>query len=263
MRIALASLDQRWEDKPGNLEHCAGLVERAAALDADLIVFPEMTLTGFTMRAASIVEPAEDSATVRAFADLARSSNVHIAFGVVLEGEVRPQNVLVAVSRAGIELARYAKLHPFSFAEENQHYEAGTELATARIARVVFGLTICYDLRFPELYASLAPTCDAVLVIANWPQQRIAHWHALLRARAIDGQCYAVGVNRTGTDANGVCYPRSSEVYDPRGERLEPEHTEGELDFFTVEARTVAKYRRAFPTLRDRRPDVYRRLLDQ
>jgi omega-amidase len=261
MKIALASLEQRWEDKPGNLRRCGELAARAAELGSDLIVFPEMTLTAFTMHAAAVVEPAEHSDTMLAFADLAREHNLHIAFGVVLEGEVRPQNVLVVVSRAGVELARYAKMHPFSFAEENQHYEAGSELATARVARIVFGLTICYDLRFPELYATLAPACDAILVIANWPEQRIAHWDVLLRARAIDGQCYVVGVNRTGMDAIGVCYPRSSTVFDPRGERVEPEHTHGELDTYNLDPRVVARYRRAFPTLRDRRPDVYHRLL--
>jgi predicted amidohydrolase len=260
VRIALASLDQHWEDKQANLGRCAELAGRAAEWGADFIVFPEMTLTGFTMNAAAVSEPADESDTIDAFKDLARRHNLHVGFGVVLDGEQRPLNSLVVVARTGIELARYAKIHPFSFAEEDRHYEPGDALARARVARVTFGLTICYDLRFPELYTALAPACDALIAIANWPERRISHWHALLRARAIDSQAFVIGVNRSGTDVNGITYPRSSEVITPLGERLEPDRSADELDLYTLDAGIVARYRRAFPILRDRRPDVYRRL---
>jgi omega-amidase len=260
VKIALASLDQRWEDKQANLHRCAELAARAAAWGADLVVYPEMTLTGFTMNAAAVSEPAEESASIDAFKDLARQHNLHIAFGVVLDGEQRPLNTMVVLARTGVELARYAKIHPFSFADEDRHYDAGDTLARARVARVNFGLTICYDLRFAEVYSALAPACEAILVIANWPERRIAHWHALLRARAIDCQAFVAGVNRTGNDVNGVVYPRSSAIYSPLGERLEADAEDGELELFTLDAAVVTRYRRAFPILRDRRPDLYPRL---
>jgi predicted amidohydrolase len=260
VKIALASLDQAWEDKAANLRRCAELCATAAAWGADFIVFPEMTLTGFTMRAAAVVETQDHAPTIDAFKDLAREHNLHVAFGVVLEGEDRPLNTLVVVGRAGNELARYAKIHPFSFADEHKHFDAGDALACARVARVTFGLTVCYDLRFPELFASLAHDCEAMLVIANWPERRIEHWHALLRARAIDCQAFVVGVNRTGTDENGIVYPRSSQAFGPLGDRLHAEQSSGELDLFTLDPAVVTRYRRAFPILRDRRPDLYPRL---
>jgi omega-amidase len=260
VKVALASLDQRWEDKQANLLRCTELVAQAAAWGGDLVVFPEMTLTGFTMDAAAVVEPQDDSPSILAFKDIAREHNINIAFGVVLEGEDRPLNSLVVLARNGIELARYAKIHPFSFADEDRHYGAGDTLARARIARVTFGLTICYDLRFPELYSTLAPDCEALIVIANWPARRISHWHTLLRARAIDSQAFAIGVNRTGTDANDIAYPASSQVVGPLGEPLEPDRSALELDLYTLEPGVVSRYRRSFPILRDRRPALYPRL---
>jgi predicted amidohydrolase len=101
----------------------------------------------------------------------------------------------------------------------------------------------------------------ALLVIANWPAPRIAHWFALLQARAIECQAYALGVNRTGEDPNGHAYPRSSCVFDPAGERLAPAWTEGELDGFTVDPARVQEQRTRLGFIRDRRPETYRRLL--
>lgn len=260
MKVGIASLDQQWEDKPANLLRCRQLVARAAAFDADLVVFPEMTLTGFTMNAQAVAEPADDSPTIAAFKDLAREHNIHIAFGVVLHGDRKPQNTLVSVGRTGVELGRYAKIHPFSHADEDQYYEAGTELVTVTVARVTIGLTICYDLRFPELYSALAPSCTALLVVANWPDSRIGHWDTLLAARAIDCQCFVIAVNRTGHDGRGTRYPRSSQVRDPRGEPVPPDRTDDELDIFSLDPRIVIRYRRSFPTLRDRRPGLYHTL---
>jgi omega-amidase len=258
LRIALGSLDVAWEDKRANLERCRAASRRAREHGAGFVAFPEMTTTGFTMNAAAVAEPAAAAPTVRAFAGIARDAGIAIGFGVVLTGRARPTNSCVIVNAAGVEAARYAKVHPFSAAREDEAYEGGSELAVANIGSVRIGLTVCYDLRFPELYAALAPRCDAVLVIANWPAKRIDHWHALLKARSIEGQCYVIGVNRTGADPNGHRYPRSSCVIDPRGTVLEPLRTEGELDVFDVDAATVAEWRAAFPVAADRRPRLYR-----
>lgn len=261
LRLALVSLDQAWEDKEENLRRCTAAAERAVALGARVVVFPEMTLTGFTMNATYVVESPADSWTIRAFSSLARELRIAIAFGVVLRGERLPANCMVVVGRDGEELGRYAKMHPFSHALEDTHYEGGSRLGTASIDGTRFGLTICYDLRFPELYSVLAPGCAVLLVIANWPEARIGDWNTLLAARAIDGQCYVVAVNRTGEDGNGIRYPRSSRVMDPRGRCTEPDAVDGVIETFTIDARAVERWRRAFPTLRDRRPALYAELL--
>ena len=261
MKIALASIDQLWEQKQGNLELCGSAAQRAAERGAQLVVFPEMTLTGFTMNAESIAEPAQESPSIRAMATIARELRVALAFGVVLRRASRPQNTLVVMGDDGAEIARYAKIHPFSHAEEDKHYAGGDSAVRARVGDMVFGLTICYDLRFAELYNALAPGCTAIVVIANWPSARIGHWRALLVARAIECQCYVVGVNRTGEDGNGIAYEASSCVVDPRGTVIEPDDHDGDIAVFTLDPQLVADYRRAFPVLQDRRAAVYRELL--
>jgi predicted amidohydrolase len=258
MRIAMVSMDQQWEAPAANRAACQAHARRAVELGADVIVFPELTLTGFTMDPATFAEPPDASGTVAAFAALATEVGAHIAFGVPLHGARRPRNTLVLVSPDGREVARYAKLHPFTFAGEDRAYEGGDGLVMARMNDAAFGLAVCYDLRFPGMFAALAPHCDALLVIANWPGRRIQHWEALLRARAIEGQCFAVGVNRTGTDGNGVEYPRSSVAFAPDGSRLEPESSDDVVDIVSVDPAVARRYRASFPVLPDARPHEYR-----
>lgn len=260
VRVGLVSLDQRWEDKAVNLRSCREFAAAAAQAGAGLVVFPEMTLTGFTMNAPAMAEDPETSGTVASFAEIASQNRVVVAFGVVLRGRTRPRNTLVVLDADGNEAGRYAKVHPFTYAREHEHYEGGDEPVVARVGGVSLGLTVCYDLRFPELYAALAPCSDVLLVIANWPARRIAHWHALLVARAIESQCFVIAVNRTGRDANGVEYPRSSVVVAPDGSAVGAHASDGALDLYDLDIAEVARYRQRFPVLLDRRPDVYRRL---
>lgn len=260
MHLAIASLDAAWENKPASLERARLLVARAAERGASFVAFPEMTLTGFTMNATSVAEPAADSPTIRAFSDLARAQRMALAFGVVLHGRERPTNSLVVVDREGTELARYAKVHPFSPGGESACYERGERAEIAAVDDVVFGLSICYDLRFAELYTAVAERVHAHLVSASWPELRLEHWFALLRARAIETEAWVIGVNRTGTDGVGLVHPPSSCVFDPVGVRVEPDWSEGELAGYTVSAAAVARQRERFPVLRDRRPELYRAL---
>jgi predicted amidohydrolase len=257
MNVALVSLAPVWEDVRASLTLAADRVARAAAAGAELVVLPELTLTGFTMNAASMAEPSASSPTVQAFSSLAREHGVAIAFGVALEGERRPRNTLVVVSRDGAEVARYAKLHPFTNAGEERSYEAGEALVVADVGGVRFGLSICYDLRFGGMYDALADRVDAYLVVANWPAQRISHWTALLRARAIETQAWVLGVNRTGTDGNDLEYPSSTAAYDPRGQEAVLAGVAEDIALVRLSAADVAAYRRSFPVLRDRRPALY------
>jgi len=260
MQLALASFAPVWEDKVSSLECCRELAVRAAGYSSELLLFPELTLTGFTMNATFIAEPPDASPTISAFARMASEQRLAIGFGVALQGRDRPTNCMVLVDRTGAELARYAKAHLFSPSGEDRHYDSGEGIAVTAVADVACGLSICYDLRFPELYTSMAERTQALLVIASWPAPRIAHWYALLQARAIECQCYVVGVNRIGTDGNGLDYPASSRVFDPAGARLTPEWTDGELEGYSIAAGRVVEQRGQFPVLRDRRPGLYRRL---
>ena len=154
MKIALVSLNQSWENKAENKQKVAdtlALIKEHCA-DTDLVVYPEMTLTGFTMESQKIKEEEHSSETITFFKEQAKKYNISIAFGVVLAKEDKATNNLVVVSNQGVLLTTYAKIHPFSYANENNYYQAGNELKKVTIAGATIGLTIFYDLRFPELY---------------------------------------------------------------------------------------------------------------
>lgn len=261
LKIALISLDQAWEDKARNLARCEELAAVAACGGAEILIFPEMTLTGFTMNIGLSAEQPDTSPSWVVFGELAARHGVWVVAGVVFQQGDKAANTLMVFSPDGREAARYVKLHPFTPAGEDRWFEAGKLLARVKIAEFTVGLTICYDLRFPELYSALAKECDLLLNIANWPQRRVAHWRTLLQARAIENQVFMIGVNRTGIDGNGVDYESSSGVVNANGEFLSPTATAGEIDWYEVCLPELMDFRRVFSTRQDRRPELYRQLL--
>lgn len=261
MKIALVSLDQKWEDKSYNLQRCSEFTAKAKSLGAELIIFPEMTLTGFSMNTSYIEESAEQSPSVKAFSELAKDNQIAVIAGVVFKTANKPTNSLVAFSEDGQEQARYFKIHPFSFAREDEHFQSGDELAKMIMPEFKFGLSICYDLRFPELYSALAKDCDVLVNIANWPKRRVEHWRTLLRARAIENQVFVVGVNRVGIDGNGLNYEYSSQVINPNGDVVSPFYSENELDIYEIAQDHLIDFRRSFSTRQDRKRSLYRKLI--
>jgi predicted amidohydrolase len=147
----------------------------------------------------------------------------------------------------------YDKLHPFTFADEHQHYRAGDEAVTVDIGGLRISLFVCYDLRFANAFWERATGTDVYLVVANWPESRRNHWRTLLRARAIENQAYVVGVNRVG-EAAGLTYAGDSVILDPSGEVLAEgvDHEEGVV-IADVDPGRVAEVRDAFRFLPDRR----------
>lgn len=259
MKVALVSLDQRWQDRESNIRRSEEILSRAASHGATAAVLPEMTLTGFSMNPSAVVEEPGDSFSLRCFASLAQRTGLEILFGACLRDgrTAQPRNTLCHATPDGTARVIYAKMHPFSFAGEDRIFEAGDTLGYATVGGTTLGASICYDLRFPAPYAAMASECEMVLCIANWPEGRIQHWHALLVARAIENQMYMIGVNRIGTDGNGLRYPASTVVIAPDGERVNPLVSEDELQIHDIDPAVARRYREKFPTLRDRRMDVY------
>lgn len=262
MRIALSMLNQAWENKQNNLDACIKLADRSVKSQADFLVLPEMTLTGFTLNTLSIAEESDSSSSLRSFADIAVTHNMGIIGGVVLSTSGLFQNCAVAFGRNGEQLCKYAKIHPFSFAGENRYISGGTELSTFEYDGLRFGLTICYDLRFPVLYYALAGKCDCIINIANWPERRIDHWRALLQARAIENQVYVIGVNRIGIDGNGLEYPESSYAFAPDGSIVNPIIQDEELIVVEIDKSVVKKCRESFPVCKDKRHTLYKQFLN-
>jgi omega-amidase len=260
LKLALCSFDPLEGDFDLNVQRCADSIRRAAQYGAQWIVFPEMTLTGFEMKLAECPQSGipGQSPTLDAFTQLAQQLNMGILFGAVHQGtESKPLNELIAIQAQGQCLGRYAKMHPFSLGREHEYFASGDQLQQIQLQDWTAGLSVCYDLRFPELYRPLAADCALLVNIACWPARRKAHWELLCAARALENRCYFLGVNRTGTDSLGLDYVRSSGIWDPDGLPLPPEHSESDLDFFTLDPLRVRKARLSLPSLRDRRPTVY------
>jgi predicted amidohydrolase len=154
------------------------------------------------------------------FSETAQKYSAHILAGFIEKSEKKFFNALLHISPEGKLVKSYRKMHPFSYSTEDKNYSKGEDTVITKINDFSTGLSICYDLRFPELYRQYAKKkVDMIVVIANWPDTRIEHWRTLLRARAIENQCYVLGVNRVGDDPK-LKYPGFSSIIDPMGNEI-------------------------------------------
>jgi|LakMenEpi03Aug12_release.lakeMendotaPanAssembly.Ray.scaffolds.fasta_scaffold112110_4 omega-amidase len=261
MLVALASLNQIWENKEANLDACKGLLSKSKTYGVDLIIFPEMTLTGFSTNVSVTGESKDVSPTVESFVKLCKEFGIGVIFGVTFLEKAKGTNNALFLDKSGATLGSYQKIHPFSLSGEDKCFTAGNKIVYVDFESLVIGITICYDLRFPELYSALGAKAELIVNIANWPTTRIDHWTTLLRARAIENQVYLAGVNRIGVDGNELCYTRSSILVDPNGQLLEPTYTEGDLDVYELDKASLLDHRREFSTTQDRVPQLYKNLL--
>ena len=261
MRIALVSLDQIWENKALNAKACEQPLKIAKENQTDLVIFPEMTLTSYSMNAKLIAEDFDKSTTLELFKSFAINYQVAIIFGVVFRNANKITNEAVCLDKNGKIKSTYSKIHPFSFAGEDQIFTAGDKISFFRLNELSIGLTICYDLRFPELYSALRKHCNLIVNIANWPLKRIDHWNTLLKGRAIENQVVVVGVNRTGKDANGIDYNKSSQILSPGGELLVPLISKNNIDIYVLNLKQLFNFGDSFSTVKDRRPDLYKSIL--
>jgi len=261
MKIAIVSFNQIWENKHENMISCIAYIKKAVSLNSEIIIFPEMTLTGFSMKSHEIAECIDNSETIDFFKSLAKEYAITITFGMVLISPQKPTNNLIVISPLGKILVNYAKIHPFSFLLEDKYYSKGNELAQCIINNIPFGFTICYDLRFPEIFQALSKQSEIIVTIANWPEARKDHWETLLKARAIENQCVCIGVNRIGEDGNGITYTKSSSVFNQSGQRIQSEISENELHVFDINTSQINEERQRFPLKNDRRIELYKTVL--
>lgn len=256
MFVAVVQLDIRWEQKQANFERVSALVDAAAPPAGALIVLPEMFATGFSMNVASIAE--EPGGPTDAFlASLARRHRATVVGGVVTRApDGRGLNQCVVMSPEGAQIARYTKLHPFSYAGEHQHYAPGDHVVTFSWSGFNVAPLICYDLRFPEAYrAAIARGATMLVTIANFPAKRTSHWVSLNVARAIENQAYVVACNRCGSDPQ-LSYDGQSMIIDPRGSVIAGGSTAEGVTLGEVLLEDVTAYRQGFPALGDVRADL-------
>jgi len=250
MKIASIQLNIIWEDKPANFERAASFIENAKKDGCDLVVLPEMFNTGFSMNANAISEPV-NTKTAEFLCKIAKKNQINLIAGLVEKADGKNENVGLFINREGRIKSRYIKNYPYSCAGEDKVYSSGDEQVIFDLENHLGSLFICYDLRFPELFRKVARQVEIIFVIASWPKPRQMHWETLLKARAIENQCFVVGVNRVGRDGNDLEYGGGSHVYSPSGEDLSRGSEDQEYIVTEIDFSEVKKTRKALPFLND------------
>ena len=217
---------------------------------SSLLLFPEMTLTGFSMNTEKLAEEREGK-SFQFFSELAKKFSTSIIAGIIEKDENNFFNTLIHINSSGDLISYYRKVHPFSYSDEDKYYRGGDKPVVTEIDDWKIGLSICYDLRFPELFRFYAKErVDLIINIANWPALRIEHWRSLLKARAIENQCYIAGVNRIGNDPNAV-YNGFSSVFNPMGKEIISIGDEEKIITVEIDKEKVKQVREEFPFLED------------
>lgn len=249
MKIAIAQLNILWENKEENFKKVERLAQKAKC--CDILVLPEMFNTGFSMNTS--LSEIRGGKTEKFLSNLASSLNINIVAGYSLKYYNKAKNISAVFSRDGRLITTYVKIHPFSLLEEDKYFTSGKSPVVFKIDETPCSVFICYDLRFPEVFRKVADRVSVIFVIANWPSLRDEHWQTLLKARAIENQCFVVGVNRVGVDGNGITYSGHSSVYDPWGESVMIADKKESLNICYLPIEKVSEIRVKYPFLKDRK----------
>lgn len=225
LKISIIQSDLVWENPTQNRQN----FEHKIALlgETDVIVLPEMFTTGFTMNAATQAEK-PDGDTFAWLQQMASTKNAAITGSFIVENQGNYYNRMFWVNPNG-SFSTYDKHHTFTLAGEDKTYTAGNRQVVVDYKNWKIALFVCYDLRFPVWVRNTNARYDMAIFVASWPDRRNFAWKTLLAARAIENMAYVVGVNRVGTDTDGLKYSGNSAIYDGLGKQLTnlKEYTEG------------------------------------
>lgn len=253
LRVTLVQADQVWENKSANFANYNSLLSED--FETDLIVLPEMFNTGFTMNAFKMAENFANSESIKWLMNLSKEKNAAVYTSLIIEENDNYYNRGVFVQPNG-SISTYDKRKTFGLAGEDKVFQSGKSSTIVEYKNWRINLQICYDLRFPEICLNSLENnrskYDLSIYVANWPEKRIAHWNALLLARAIENQSFCIGVNRVGADANGLIYNGYSQINSPQGENssiieLEIAQT------FILESSELKEVRMKLPFIKDRK----------
>lgn len=250
LTISLIQTNLYWEDKAANL---AMLGDKIASLPpTEVVVLPEMFSTGFSMRSEALAEPM-DGPSVNWMKETAAARGIILTGSLIIEDGNDFFNRLLWVLPDG-RVGHYDKRHLFAYGGEHEHFAPGSGRLIASVNGWRINLQICYDLRFPvwaRQQMSNTPEYDILLNVANWPERRISAWKNLLQARAIENQCYAIGVNRVGKDGNDIYYSGESMVADPMGEILYCKKDDEDMFTLMLRKEDLDEVRTRYPFLDD------------
>lgn len=259
LKLSLIQMDISWGKPDENWARAVLLIQEAKRYESQVIVLPELWLSGYALEEAKALASPLGKGSFQHLSILARENGVYIIGSTLEEKEGHFYNTATVFSPDGELIALYRKVHLFAPMGEQKHLSGGEE---ARVFPFPWGkgaLAICYDLRFPELFRKYAlGGAEIAFIPAQWPEARIEHWRLLLRARAVENQMFIVGCNRVG-ESQGTRFGGHSAIYGPGGELIVEGGQEEIILTASIELSQVQEVRKAFPVLRDRRPEVYNR----
>jgi omega-amidase len=239
-----------WEDKTANL---AMFEKKIMAIKeyTEVVLLPEMFSTGFSMQPERLAE-GMDGETIAWMKRISTSKKIILVGSIIISEGGKYFNRLIWMLPNG-EFGLYDKRHLFAFAEEDKFYAPGQKRLVASVKGWKINLQICYDLRFPVWARQNMDEAayDLLIYVANWPERRNHPWKTLLQARAIENQCYVVGVNRVGNDGNGIYHSGESMIVDPLGEILYQKTDDEDVFTFVLQRDKLEDVRNRFPFLRD------------
>ncbi len=252
LTITLIQTNLFWEDKKANLEMLQQKIESIAE-KTEIVILPEMFTIGFSMKPEILAETMKGE-TVQWMKNIAAQKKIIITGSIVIEEKGNYFNRLIWMLPNG-DYGFYDKRHLFAYADEHSHYSAGNKKLIASVKGWKVNLQICYDLRFPvwarQPSGNIETKYDLLINVANWPEKRSVAWKTLLPARAIENQCYVVGVNRVGEDANKISYSGNSMIVDPLGEIIYQKNINEDIFTCTLQKEKVEETRKHFPFWKD------------
>jgi omega-amidase len=255
LKITFIQCELVWEDIESNLTQFDNMIN-SIDQNSHLIILPEMFSTGFSMNAAALAQDMDGSA-VQWIQKKSKDIKADIVGSIIINVDGKFYNRLVWAKPNG-DLLTYDKKHLFRMAGEEKIYSAGSNNITVELNGWKIRPFICYDLRFPVWTRNIKNQYDMAVFIANWPERRAEHWKVLLQARAIENQCYVIGVNRVGTDGNGLTYSGDSSIIDPWGSIVFKKSNQTCIQTSELSYDVLKASRKDFPVWMDADHDIIR-----
>ncbi|GAB5416948.1 MAG: nitrilase family protein [Crocinitomicaceae bacterium] len=250
LKVTLVQANQIWEDPDANFKNYRTLLEE---VDTDLIVLPEMFHTCFSMNL-DLAQEFTSNEAVAWLKALAKSKDAAVYTSLMVKENGTHYNRGVFVTPEG-NVSTYDKRKTFGMANEDDYFSSGGLQTIVNYKGWKIQLQICYDLRFPEIsrnsISNHSPSYDVLIYVANWPQKRSLHWKTLLRARAIENQCFVVGVNRVGIDGKAFEYSGDSRLIDALGQEHLLDENKEIIRTFVMNHGKLRAIREKLPFLKD------------
>lgn len=260
MKIGCIQLSVRYGKVEENFEQAERCIREAALKGAEIIVLPEMWNTGYDLKNLANIADCNGERSKQFLKSLAKELHVHIVGGsVATSRDGKFFNTMYTVNKDGVLVGEYDKAHLFRALDEDLYLKAGNKMNRFQLDGLEAGGVICYDIRFPEwLRAHALEGANVLFIPAQWPTERIDHWQTLLRARAIENQCFIIAVNRTARNVQN--YNGHSMIIEPWGDVIWLGNESEEVAVIDVDFSKVSEIRHQIPVYDDRRPDLYKRV---